>query len=83
MMGSLEGGGNDSVRWFTAGVISLLFCLGIRLRPQVSFGVPFLFLSWAGHDFILRRQQDDTHQRSERLSLCFDLFFFSFVGSKR
>jgi hypothetical protein len=82
MMGSLGGGGN--VSFFFLGAVmgdgrcnfSFLFSMGTITNSVrgFSFGV-FFFLGRLC--FYTSEAQDDTHQRSERLSLCFD-FSLSF-----
>lgn len=57
----------------------LWLCLGTRTAPA-DFLWEFFFLEVTF--YASEAQQDDTHQRSERLSLCFDfVFFLSFFVS--
>ena len=60
----------------TAGTLLLLFSLGHKTAPAFFFGSSLFY----GVTFSTSEAQDDTHQRLERLSLCFD-FSLSVVGS--
>jgi hypothetical protein len=82
-MGSLGESGNDSVRLMMAGTTFLLwFCLGTRQtdsarRFLLEF---FLFPSFGGHDFILRRHRmiPISGRKDFRFA---STFFLSLVGS--